>query len=130
MGAARMAEHGNCALHFAPLEGLSEGIEAMPSHEPLADPGAVSDEVDAAGHPRQGGLRKLEAQPGDKLNDPRFARQQRGARQAEEREVIDVAAVAFDAQHALDEMVERVEIDQRVELRQQIADGYPDRLAV
>lgn len=53
-----------------------------------------------------------------------------GARNSEQYKIVHVAAVALDLEFALDEMIKRVEIDQRVHLAQQVADRNANRLAV
>ena len=48
--------------------------------------------------------------------------------QVEQNEIIHVAAVATHLELALDEVIERVQINERVELRQQVANGDAQRL--
>ncbi len=57
-------------------------------------------------------------------------RQRRLSIEAEQHEIIDVTAIVRDAQIALDEMVKRVEIDQRKKLAEQVSDGNARGLAV
>lgn len=44
--------------------------------------------------------------------------------------VVNVAAVQPGAKVALDEVIQRVHVDQRIHLRQQVANGYAHRLAI
>lgn len=48
----------------------------------------------------------------------------------EQDEVIHIAAVMADFQDALDEVIQRVQVDQRIQLAQQVADRDADRLSV
>lgn len=69
-------------------------------------------------------------QHGDEFDNPRLASNQRLARQAEENEVIDISGIAGDAKIALDELIQRIQVDQRIELRQQVSNRDSNWLAV
>lgn len=52
------------------------------------------------------------------------------ARQTKQHEIIHVAAIPAHAQHALNVVVQRVEVDQCIQLTEQVADRDAARLAV
>ena len=120
--------HG--ALQVTALHGPAKDVEAVLADEPLRAPGSVADEVHPALDLRQREARKLQPHLREERDDPGLVRQERLVGQAEEDEVIDVPAVELRLQHPLDEVVHRVQEDQRVELREQVPDGDADRLAV
>lgn len=117
--------------HFFALEGAAEPVQAVFPDEPASLPGAVADEVDSAPDFLDGRLGQPEPeaalQEGD---DPLavFAALVEG--EAEQDEVVDVPDVVPDTEHSLDELVERIEVDQGVELAQQVADGDTGRLVL
>lgn len=125
-----MAEHGYRAVHPAALKGAAKGVKAVPADESLAGPGAVADEIHAARDGCDGRLGKLQLEPGEEGNDLRPVLRRFITADAEQNEVIHVPAVVPDAKLALDEVIQRVQVDQRVKLAQQVSDRYSNRLAV
>ena len=106
--------HG--ALQVTALHGPAKDVEAVLADEPLRAPGSVADEVQPALDLRQREARKFQPHLREEGDDPGLARQERLVGQAEEDEVVDVSAVEPRLQHALDEVVHRVQEDQGVEL--------------
>lgn len=52
------------------------------------------------------------------------------ARQPDQEHVIDVSCIMPDLQLSFYEVIDRVEVDQRIELAQQVADRNPDRIVI
>lgn len=52
------------------------------------------------------------------------------SRYSKQYEIVDVAAVALDLEFSLNEMIERIENDQRVKLAEQVSYWNADRLAM
>ena len=102
----------------------------MSAHEALAGPGAIAHEINATRDAGDGGFGKLQPHAGQEFDDLPPCRQRRLSVDVKQDEIVDISAVALDAQLALDEMIERIEVDQRIKLAQQIADGNADWLAV
>lgn len=96
-----MAKHGYRAVHPAALEGAAKGVKAVPADESLAGPGAVADEIHAARYGCDGRFRQLQLEAGEEGNDLLAASDRLVAADAEQNEVIDVAAVVPDAKLAL-----------------------------
>lgn len=116
---AGVAEDGNHALDI-----LARDRRAVVVHRALADvaaarPGAVADKVHPAPHRRDGGVRKLKVQAlADKRLDAVARINALLAREPKQHGIINIAAVAAHLELALDVVIQRIEIDQRVELRQ------------
>lgn len=105
----------------------------MLAHEASARPGAVADEIDAARDARDGDARQAHLQMAcEVVCDCGHAVVGLRAIQANQHEVVDVARVVPDAELALDEVVELVEVNQPAQLAHQAADRQADarRLAV
>jgi len=70
----------------------------MPANEAAARPGAVADEIHAARYGCDGRFRQLQLEAGEEGNDLLAASDRLVAADAEQNEVIDVAAVVPDFQ--------------------------------
>ena len=128
---AGMAQAGNQRLTLAAIDRLAGGEKRVLADEPAASPGAVAHEVDTSGNRRQRHFRERHAEALlDECLDPRTAVDGAVAGEAEQHEVVDIAAVVPHTQLALDEVVQRVQVHQRIELAQQIADRDPGGLPV
>lgn len=130
-GAACMAEERDHALVGTGQGRPSEPVQAVLANESAGRPGAVADEVGALGRSRDRGPRILEAAfVSQKPLDRPAVLDRLGAGQVEQHQVIDVTAVPADLEGALDELVDRIEVDERVDLREQVPDRDADRPAV
>lgn len=126
-----MSEDGDGGIQAVGLDRLGELEKAVFADEPPGAPCAVAHKIHAFGGGRNGVFGQLQVQliAQEILNAHQvFVALLFG--QIEQDEVIHVAAVALDAQLALDEGIEWVHVDQCIELAQQIADGDAHRLAV
>lgn len=128
---AGVAEARYNGFNAPALCGAAKGIEGMLAHESPARPGAIANEIDAVRDSRDGCFRELKVQPlGQEIADPGAAFDSLSTTQANQQQIIHVARVALHLQLALDEMVQRVQVDKREQLAEQVADRQPDRLAV
>lgn len=93
-------------------------------------PGAISDKVDPTVGWCDRVFRQLQAEGRDEFLDTFERRQALFSTQIEQDEVIDITAIHPRLELPLDEMIKRVEVDQSVGLRQQVADRDTNCLAV
>lgn len=103
----------------------------MLANETPPSPGSVSNKIHAPA--RLGDSEFGEFQPevfGDESLDLLLGAVALSAGQPEQNEVVDVPAIPTDAEFALHEVIEWVEVDQRVDLAEEVADRDADRLAV
>lgn len=118
MGIVGMAQDGYGAFVLATLDRAAVGEKAVPTNETPTRPGAIADEIDAVRCSGQAELGKLHAHRADMQLDGILALDGALAGQAEHHQIIHVSAVLAHLERALDEVVERIEVDQRVELAQ------------
>lgn len=118
------------APEIASFYGLPVGIKAVLTDEATSRPGPVSNEIDAALGLGNCRLRELKAKSAQKINNPVSAINGLSVRQAEQNEVVHITTVAPNSEFALNKMVDRVEIDERVELTQQVSDWDAQWLAM
>lgn len=102
----------------------------MLADEPPTCPGAVTDKVDPASNGCDGVFREFQAKAGNESLDPLERIQALSAAHAKDDEIIDVAAVAPGFELTLGKLVQRIQINQRVGLTQQVADWNAHRLAI
>jgi len=101
---------------------LRKGVEAVLAHKPGCPPGAVANKVQAALAFVQAVARQ--AQPkvfAQERNDLCQVANACLAAFAKDHKIVHVAAVAPGLEHALDKVIKRVQVDQRIHLAQQIA---------
>lgn len=112
----------------AGLDGAPRFEQAVFAHESGVRPGAEAHEINASARGRDRAAREFELQVvAQELDDPLPVIAGLLAGQSEQNEIVDVAAVAAGGlQLPGDEMVDRVHVDQRIQLRQQVADRYAD----
>lgn len=114
-----MAEQGNDCCQVTDTHSPAELVQAVLANHSTTPPGAVADEVYAAfylGYGRPGQLQpQLAAQ---ELDDPLPAADALLAGQPDQYKIVHVAHIVPDPQHPLDKVVQRIEINQGIDLTQ------------
>lgn len=112
-----MTQDGRDGIQPPCFERPGEFVQAVLANEPAAGPGAVADEVDAPRGRGNGEFGQLQAQPlAQEAADALQVLLGLIARLVEKDEVIHIPAIHAHTQLTLDELVQRVQVDQRVQL--------------
>ena len=110
-----MAEDGDHGFQFSIARCAGELEQTVFSDEAFAGPSPIANKIDATRSTGQGGLGQFKPQLGlQELNDASLKLKPLIAIEVEEDEVIHVATIALHLQLAFDEMIQWVQVNQRV----------------
>lgn len=126
-----MPEQGNYRRGISGLYCLAEFIQAVLADKLAAPPGAVADKIHPAFYLLDCGLRQLQVEVVCQKGDDRFSViQALLPGEANKQHVIHIPHIMGHLELALDKVIHWVEVDERIDLTQQIADGYPNRAII
>jgi len=118
-----MAEQRHNRSPVAGLNSAPEFVKTVLAYQSPVPPGTIADEIDAMLNFLDSRFGQLQAQVvGQKLNQPFSIVKALLPRKSKQDKIVHVAHVMPDFESTLDIVIQRIEIDQGVQLRQQIAD--------